>query len=173
LNAYGESFSGFLERFAPAATLPYLPDVARLEWAVNRALHADEAPAVELTELASIGESDQARLTLVAHPSVSAVSSGYPVDAIWRAVLDGDDRAIAALDLSDGPCHLLVERVGDHVEVSRMDAAAWEFSRALFMGVPLGLAVERHGDLDVAAWLAAHLVAHRFTSWSLTDGTER
>ena len=32
LSAYGVDFADFLERFEPARALPYLPDVARLEW---------------------------------------------------------------------------------------------------------------------------------------------
>src|ERR1700683_4968067 len=43
LNDYGADFPGFLSHFAPAAGLVYLGDVARLEWAVNRALHAGDA----------------------------------------------------------------------------------------------------------------------------------
>src|SRR5688500_7173734 len=33
LMSYGGGFAGFLARFEPAADLPYLPDLARLEWA--------------------------------------------------------------------------------------------------------------------------------------------
>ena len=40
LDDYGSGFPEFLARFPPAAALTYLPDVARLEWALNRALHA-------------------------------------------------------------------------------------------------------------------------------------
>ena len=47
LNDYGAGFAGFLSSFAAAATLPYLADVARLEWSVNCALHADDAPGLE------------------------------------------------------------------------------------------------------------------------------
>jgi putative DNA-binding protein len=38
LDLYGESFPEFLRSFEPAAALLYLPDVARLERAVGRAL---------------------------------------------------------------------------------------------------------------------------------------
>ena len=38
LAAYGEGFADFLAGFAPAATLAYLPDVARLDRAVEAAL---------------------------------------------------------------------------------------------------------------------------------------
>ena len=40
LDDYGAEFPEFLRSFEPAAALVYLGDVARLEWAVGRALHA-------------------------------------------------------------------------------------------------------------------------------------
>ena len=40
LFLYGESFAAFIARFTPAAPLPYLADVARLEYARGLAYHA-------------------------------------------------------------------------------------------------------------------------------------
>jgi len=40
LAEYGDGFADFLAGFAPAQSLPYLADVARLEWAINAAYHA-------------------------------------------------------------------------------------------------------------------------------------
>ncbi|MEK7711434.1 MAG: DNA-binding domain-containing protein, partial [Pseudomonadota bacterium] len=45
LHDFGDAFASFLSGFAPAAELPYLPDVARLEWAWHQAFHAADAPA--------------------------------------------------------------------------------------------------------------------------------
>ena len=42
LAEYGEGFAGFLEEFEPARELPYLADVARLEWLRNLAFHAPD-----------------------------------------------------------------------------------------------------------------------------------
>ncbi len=39
LTAYGEGFPAFVADFAPARTVPFLADVARLEWLRLRALH--------------------------------------------------------------------------------------------------------------------------------------
>jgi hypothetical protein len=37
LNVYGDAFGDFLAAYPHAANLPYLPDVARLEWAIDEA----------------------------------------------------------------------------------------------------------------------------------------
>lgn len=47
LNAYGGAFVDFLAEFPPAASIAYLPDVARLEWALNVAANAPDVPALD------------------------------------------------------------------------------------------------------------------------------
>ena len=43
LNVYGDTFGDFLAHYAPAAEWPYLPDVARLEWAIDEANRAPDS----------------------------------------------------------------------------------------------------------------------------------
>ena len=47
LHDFGSELPGFLGRLPEAASLPYLPDVAALEWAWHEAFHAGDAPALE------------------------------------------------------------------------------------------------------------------------------
>src|SRR5215472_3159481 len=81
LDLYGEGFPEFLQRFKPATTLVYLPDIARLEYAVSRALHALDVKPLEYSQLLDVEPSLQGRLCFDRHPSVSLVFSHYPVDA--------------------------------------------------------------------------------------------
>ncbi len=64
---YGEGFAGFIEDFQPAAGLPYLADVARLELLRVQAYHAADAAAVPAEEiallLADAGRLAQARFS--------------------------------------------------------------------------------------------------------------
>ena len=53
LDEYGAEFADFVRDFEPAASLPYLADVARLEWAVSRALHAADEPPLDLQAASS------------------------------------------------------------------------------------------------------------------------
>ncbi len=99
LNDYGAQFAEFLAGFPAAAGLAYLPDVARLEWAVNASLNAPDAPVLAPTALAELDESARRRLRLVPHPAVRLLALRYPADAIWRAVRESDDAALAAIEL--------------------------------------------------------------------------
>jgi Putative DNA-binding domain len=167
LDLYGESFPDFLKSFEPAATLVYLPDVARLEWRVSRALHAVEVQALEYSKLLNIDPSAQARLCFAAHPSVSFLSSPYPVDEIWRAVLARDNTAMKAIDLASGPIRLLIERRSGEVEIKRLDQPRWTFAEALLTGEPLAAALEAAGHPDAVLWLAEHLAAGHFADFQV------
>jgi hypothetical protein len=167
LNDYGADLPAFLAAFAPASTLVYLADVARLEWAVSRALHADDADPLELTRLAVLDAAAMSQLRFAMHPAVSVLRLEFPADAIWRAVLEQDAAAMAAIDLSTGPVHLLVERDADAVQVRRLNAARWQFAARLCAGEPWYTMLEHGPDADLGAWLAEHLACGRITDFQL------
>jgi hypothetical protein len=168
LDLYGTGFPEFLRNFGPAATLAYLPDVARLERTIVRAIHSADREPLAPSRLANIAPSAHARVCFTPHPSVGLVSSDYPVDAIWRAVLAGDDAALSAIDLSAGAVWLLIERGADAIEVIRFEEERWRFAAALFAGRPLAVALEAVRSADATAWLAGHLAAGHFADFALS-----
>jgi hypothetical protein len=168
LNDYGADFAGFLAGYPPAAALAYLGDVARLEWAVNRALHASDVPRLDLARLAALGDSALSHVSFRAHPALSLLRLEFPADAIWRAVLEQNDAAMAAIDLSSGPVHLLIERNPAGVQVRCLSAAAWEFTARLSAGRPLSAVLADGSEGEVDAWLSEHLALGRFIDFSCT-----
>ena len=169
LDVYGAEFPDFLERFPQSSSLVYPADVARLEWAVNRALHAPDAEPLAVARLSGLEQTDHDRVRFAAHPAVSLLSSRYPVDAIWRAVLAQDDAALAAIDLASGPIGVLVHRPAGSVDVTRIDRRAWRFAAELLAGQPLGTALNVAESLDAAALLAEHIAAGRFIGFTLAE----
>jgi hypothetical protein len=172
LDEYGAAFPEFLRDFQPAASLRYLADVARLEWAVNRAIHAADADPLDLSRLSALPPEDQIRVCFVPHPSVALLRSQYPADVIWRAVLNSDDATLAAVELDAGPVHLLVERRATGVEVSRLDDAAWRFAAALCEGRPLAEVFAGEADTHADTLLAEHLAAGRFVDFCLAPAED-
>ena len=169
LDDYGADLADFLAAFAPAASLGYLPDVARLEWRVSRALHAEDREPLDAGRLAALAEADRASVRFERHPSVGLLQARHPVDAIWRAVLEEDDEALSAVDPGAGPVWLLVERRETGVEVRRMSEAAWRFAARLFAGLPLHAVLAELPEVDPPALLAEHLAAGRLVDFSLGD----
>jgi hypothetical protein len=169
LNDYGGAFASFLAGFSPAARLPYLGDVAQLEWAVNQALHAEDAQALDLQRLSGLDEAALPAVVFGIHPSIRLLKLAFPADDIWRAVLDGDDAAMARIDLTSGPVHLLIERDRSGVQVRRLDPWAWDLTRSLAAGRSLQAAMAECPVPDEAALntlLAGHLSAGRFIEFS-------
>ncbi len=167
LDDYGEEFPGFLSDFEPAASLAYLPDVAALEWAVNRALHAPDVEPLDPLRLAALGEPERARVCLVPHPSLSLVRVDHPADLIWRAVLEEDHAALSAIDPGADSAWLFVQRLPTGVEIRRMSESAWSFTSALCTGRSLANALDEARDFDASALLADHLAAGRFVDFNL------
>jgi len=142
--------------------------VARLEWAVNRALHASDMEPLDPQRLAALAEAEPARVSFALHPSVSLLRMDHPADVIWRAVLEEDDSALSAIDPCASPAWLLVQRLPTGVEVRRMSESAWRFTSALCAGRPLAAALDEAPDCDASAVLADHLAAGRFIDFSLS-----
>ena len=85
LGEFGDSFSEFLAGFPACAQLPYLPDVARLEWALHAAQHAEDAVPLDLRQLAEIPPETVPRLVFTLDPSLTLLASPWPIDRIWDA----------------------------------------------------------------------------------------
>lgn len=89
LIRYGADFPAFIERFPPAASLPYLADVARLELARNDAYHAADANTLSASDLAVLKPARLVSARFVPHPAARLVESRHAVGSIWNAHQDG------------------------------------------------------------------------------------
>jgi hypothetical protein len=167
LDRFGGEFPDFLRSFSHAKSIVYLGDVAELEWAVNSALHAADVAQLDVAALAAVRSEDQGQIWFVAHPSVSLLRLAYPVDAIWRAVLAGDDEALGKVDIESGPVNLLVERRETGIEVERLDRQSWLFLSKLCAGQPIETVLDTAGDFDRSVALAEHLALGRFYRFDL------
>jgi hypothetical protein len=121
---YGESFPNFVENFGPAANVPYLSDVARLEMARGHAYHAADAMPVEARAFAALPPERLADLRFDFHPSVSIIKSAYPIVSIWQ-VNDDPDHAVPIAPWA--PEAALVVRPFGDVEVTRLAPGVAEF----------------------------------------------
>ncbi|SMG39709.1 HvfC/BufC N-terminal domain-containing protein [Paraburkholderia susongensis] len=158
LDSYGELFPEFLARMPEAASLVYLPDTARLEWAVNEALHAPDAKPLDLRRLEQLNGADMQAVRFLPSPAARVRESPFPVDAIWHAVLSRDDSALANINLAADPVWLYIHRGPSGVEMNRMAEGQCRFTAALLAGRPLHDALVDVPDAETSVWLA-HLLA--------------
>ena len=86
---YGTEFPAFLESFEPVASLPYLPDVARLESALRHSYHAADSTPADLTQFAEFAPDQIAQTRLTFAASIALVCSPWPIYDIRRFTLEG------------------------------------------------------------------------------------
>ena len=157
LSEYGQTFPSFVEKFEPVSDLPYLPDVARLEWARNRAYHAADAVTLAITSLAEIAPRHLAGIRLLLHPAAAFVASPYPIVSIWAT--NTHDATVKQIGPhAEGQC-ALVTRPSLDVLVSPMPDTASPFVAAIATGEPLGDAAEKAHAAASGFDLSATLVA--------------
>jgi hypothetical protein len=147
LVEYGATFPAFLSAFPPCRAHAYLPDVARLEWAVHVARHADEARPLDTARLSSLPVETIPHLVLRLDPSVSFVASPWPIDRIWRANQD-DASGNDVVDLDGGSVHLEVRTLGDDVVLQALTASRHAFRRMLGEGSVLEHAAQAALAMD-------------------------
>ncbi|KAB7624204.1 DUF2063 domain-containing protein [Alkalilimnicola sp. S0819] len=85
LLEYGGGFPAFIASFEPAASVPYLADVARLEWAWQEAYHAADAEPLGMEALAGLDPERLGELVVQLHPTLRLLRSRWPVFSIWRS----------------------------------------------------------------------------------------
>ncbi|MDE2133842.1 MAG: putative DNA-binding domain-containing protein [Alphaproteobacteria bacterium] len=119
LLTYGAEFPGFLAALPPTAGIPYLADVARLEFAYLEAYHARDASP--LGRAAAIVGGDDVRLPL--HPSARLMTSPFQVSRIWE--LNRNEASFDNVTLPQLREYLLVIRPAREVEVRRLHLGAY------------------------------------------------
>ena len=159
---YGETFPEFIERFPPAASLPYLADVARLEFLRVRAYHAaDVAPVRSEDIVAVLADEDKLPdLGLALHPSLAVLDSVAAVVSLWAVHQGVGDLATLVPDV---PETALVVRDGLDVEVMSIPRASGVFIKALKRGATLGdaMALAQRSDPDFDATLPLALLIQK------------
>jgi hypothetical protein len=161
LTTFGADFDAFLAAFEHVQDMPYLPDLARLEWAAHAAYGAADAPDWDLAALAAIAPERQDAIRFTWTPGLAVVRSGYPIVRIRTLHQPGFDGAFE-VDWTRAET-ALVARDGFAVTVADCAPADATFIEASLRGAPLGEAaantLEHHPDFDLGALLARAFAA--------------
>jgi hypothetical protein len=161
VNRYGGELARFLSSHAPKSTLAYLPDVARVEWAIDQANIAADAPPLDLVALGSVPAEAFGELRFELHPSAQLIASRYPIFRVWQVNQPNyaeDDHV--DLGGGDGGDMLLVRRATDGVTLERLGAGEHAFLAALARNACLRDAERRAADADESFDLAGVLKTH-------------
>jgi hypothetical protein len=160
LHEFGATFAEFVADGSAARSLPYLHDLARLEWAAHRAYGAADADRFDARALAQLPADRQSKIRFVWAAGTALIASAFPIVRIWRihqADFDGE----FSVDWSAGEV-ALVAREGLRVTVHAVGTGDAAFVAGSMGGSALDAAAERAlaGDpgFDLAR-LLQHLMA--------------
>lgn len=161
LAHFGGELADWLVELTELADVPFLPDVARLEWAVHQA-HTSADPADAPSNLSWLADTDPHGLRVGFVGGSTGIASPWPVVMLWRAhqVPQGQSPDLGpvrgALEAGQGEA-AWVWRRGHRVEVAALDPAEHLFNAGLLAGAALGAALESvstdHPDFSFEQWL--------------------
>ena len=155
LNRFGAHFADFLSSFPHVADYPYMPDMARLEWALHRAHYAPGAQPVTAQQMAAIppGQLEAAHLRL--HPACSLLASDWNVVPLWQA--HQPDASVEFPAQMQQASYGLVLRPQWKTQLLPLSAAGYDALCVLANGGDFGAALdaafERDDNFDVGAHL--------------------
>ena len=144
LFRYGDTFADFAAAFEPARSVPYMPDLARLEWLWLQCHHAADAEPIPADALAAFEVERLGEVRVTLHPALAVLSSPFPVVSIAERLRADAD--LAGLDMGEGEDALLTRPAFD-VELRRLPPGAFAFLAAL-RDRPLGPAAEAGAAVD-------------------------
>lgn len=156
LFEYGADFADFCERETAAAATPFLPDILRFAFALNRAAHAPRTAVLHAEALAAVDAERLADLRTLPLPGVTLIASRFPLTQLWRLATDesGDP---APVDLDSGAEQVVIWPDGARSAWLRLEPADHAFLAAMAKGETLGAAAARAAAIDPMFHLAGAL----------------
>ena len=165
LNYAGARLEEFLKSHSWTKTLPFLPDLARLEWRIWEAFHAFDAPPLTPAQMASITPKDWENVQLEFQPSVRLAVSRWPILDIWLE-RKNPEGAVEEKNRLLNSQRILIGRKENWVRCERIDENQYRLLEGLLAGRTLGSVCEKLAEISKAENLP---VSDWFARW-IQDG---
>ena len=172
LAHYGGDFADFLMSFGPAQTMPYLADIARLEWAVHECQNMADEEALSGDDWAAMAGPDAQLKVFSLVNAHRFIGSDYPLLDLWQLGNGAD--ADKEIDLENGGMTLLVIRPVSEVVIVPLEISEYTFLNHLQRGETLlaaATAVEwAHDASPLADTMMRYAASKFFKEMTLRDG---
>ncbi len=141
LDRYGNSFPEFLANYKYASHLPYLSDIARLDWKMNETRIAKDDNSLQRSDLAEIAPEAYETIIFKLKKSVRLISSPFPLDKIYSLCGEKEDNE-DVLDISPEKTYILITRYNWEPQIRNLKESEYNFFLLLQEEKPLGIALE-------------------------------
>jgi len=115
MSLYGSDFPAFIKQYQPADTVPFLADVAALEWARNEAYFSKDGEPITIDGLGGYQEDEIPNLIFTLHPSLKLIQSSWPIVTIWQAHQQDNNKDTLEALPSEGESAMIVR---PHLDVN-------------------------------------------------------
>ncbi|MEM1361464.1 MAG: DNA-binding domain-containing protein [Pseudomonadota bacterium] len=166
LTLYGDDFAAFLDGFPPAASVPYLADIARLEYALRLSYHAADTVPIDPAHLMELPAEQLMRQIFGFAPAIQMIASRWPIFGIWRANTSADAPATGKEAET-----VLITRPEFDPNPIVLSAGEAAFVDAMIGGASLGDAAEI--GASKADFVLAEILGHLLAQGAITSLEER
>lgn len=164
LMDYGAAFPDWLAAFPAAGELPFLADLARIDWARREALFAPDAQPLSGEAFTALRPKDWSRVAAELHPSAQLLAFHRAAPSLWIALQA--ENAPAAAVLGDQPEALLLLRPDQSLVWRRLTPGEHAFLQACKAGANLAdagaAALAAEPDLPLADGFAGLIALGAF-----------
>ncbi|HEY7298736.1 MAG TPA: DNA-binding domain-containing protein [Xanthobacteraceae bacterium] len=148
---YGEDFPRHLETRPHAERVPYMRELAELEWCVGHAAIATDRPSLAPDALGGLNPDVLCDATLTLQGGVHYLATSWPVDELMKTYLQ--EKAPDTLQLSPGEFRFEIRGSRGAFQINRLDSGEFAFRNGLrskcTIGAAAELALEADPDFDV------------------------
>ncbi len=154
LGDYGEQFADFITQYPPATTLPYLSDIAQLEWHWHRIFTGIDHLPFNFKALEMIPPTQWDAITFYLPPTTALLESIYPIHRIWE-VNQPDYQGESQVDLDTGGVKLFLWRQGYTLRMELLTEEEWLLLHQFQRNKKLAAICEElaHTDLNIPVLL--------------------
>ena len=131
LEVYGKNFPQFIAQNFDKHKLPYLADLAKLEWLYHLSYFAANPPGIDIKSLQNLEEEDFFQIIFTLHPSCHLIESSFSIFDIWQE----NQKEVSLQKINFNKKQLvLIERAAGPRQIYNLSAAEFEFLQMSFEG---------------------------------------
>ncbi len=134
IEYYGAQFADYIATCEQTKPLPYLADIARFDWAVDRAKSVIEFNEFPFEQLAQLSEQQQLTIVFSTPPNTCLITSQSPVFDIWCGVQKGD---VDGIDMQQSQSIVIFPNATQGAQYQELSVPQYEFISAVYRGESL------------------------------------
>lgn len=165
IGEYGKSLPDYIANFEPAEHLPYLADVAKLEWAWHQIYDAADNTLIDFDKLSSCYASEGENIQFTLSHNSTLLFSSFPIHRIWE--INQDDYAEnETVTLQDNQqFYYFIWRNELEMRIDLLTQAEWQMLSWSQAGYTLGDIAERIETLNYEIDFSEILVKATQCGW--------